>query len=148
MAPTSSKQEVEKKKETKQKNGKEREITTLSISKAYRKRLEKFFPLFVVLKQTSAKKRRLLLGYLSAESITFLCELISNVVYKNKVFNFSKTRVRKLHKELKNFKKEYKEIINPEVPIKKKVVLLQEQSGAGLGTILASVLPFFMDLFL
>lgn len=100
--------------------------------------LKKALPLLHAVCRMNEKERNSLLQYINFRGRDILYQCIRNCVYSPRL---SKSQRAEIRTKLKSKARTYKYLSNPENTDAKKKKLLRAQVGAGLDTVLSSVLP-------
>lgn len=110
-----------------------------------KKRLKKYVQLLTILKKLKASCRGEIISHLGEDAVNFLSECISQTIDQTSFLNNrQQNKIKKLFKDSKN---DIRALANPTLSQTKKKKYLTKH-GAGIGTILATVLPFIASLFI
>lgn len=114
------------------------------VAREPKKRISKFYGLLKILKKLKPLCRQEVISHLGDDALLFISECISQAIDKNSFVSKNKqTRIKNL---FKNSSKEIRSIANPKLSTGKRRSFLTKH-GAGIGTILAAVIPFVASLF-
>ena len=113
----------------------------LSISK-----IKRLLSLFKLIASQKSKNKSTALSFLDQSSINDISESIYNVLYNEKLnLNLSKSQKTKLRKIIKPNVRNFEDISKRSVPIKRRHTKIIQQ-GAGIGTILLTLIPVLTSL--
>ena len=113
----------------------------LSISK-----IKRLLSLFKLIVSQKSKNKSTALSFLDQSSINDISESIYNVLYNEKLnLNLSKSQKTKLRKIIKPNVRNFEDISKRSVPIKRRHTKIIQQ-GAGIGTILLTLIPVLTSL--
>ncbi len=107
---------------------------------------KKFLPLLDVLRKLNAKEVSDVMDFLTDDAIDHVCECVYNVLHTD--LSLSGTKKARLKSFIKSNCSVHrlKKISKKTLPVSKRRKALK-QEGAGLGMLLASVIPFLINLF-
>ena len=113
----------------------------LSVSK-----IKKLLTLFKFIASQKSGNKSTVLTLLNEKSINEISESIYNILYnKNLNLNLSKSQKTKLRKIIKPNARSFEDISKKNIPVKKRQSKIIQQ-GAGIGTILFTLIPILTSL--